>query len=119
MTKKDKKAIKKLLKQIVNVINKPGEKGERLCDILTALRDPDMSHSYNLKQQTTEKLRCLMGILQTNNQIGVSTCASIKELKFPEDTEETYHFRNHVIYAIQAFKKLGITRVNNITDERI
>lgn len=121
---KDRNKVKAIIRDAVKIFNSGAESEARnLWAVLSALRGPD-SANYTLKQETTSKIRSVIGILNDNN-VSIDSMRSkpeslvsfVSQLKpidnylSEKDIEEVQtHFASHYRYAVEALEKLGFIK---------
>ena len=93
--------VRRLIGEVVRVVNSGGAESGDLWHILTALRGPD-SDELELKMRTTARIR---------GAIGLTSETFVVSAKPPEglspDTFTFGHFHHHHNSAIEALQRLG------------
>lgn len=117
MRKKSRKAeIKKLLKQVVKVLNEDTKESAMLWDILSALRGPDILYPpvlvRELKELTTARIRAAIGLRDNTTACFMVSLdplspenRSSRDSILKELTSLT-HFRWHYQEAVKAIREL-------------
>lgn len=100
-----KRAVRTLLKQMVNILNTGDENSKRLWDILSALRGPDADNTYTLKKRTTARVRAVIGLKNGDRFIINSKLVPAEDVRFVLKNA-TNHFQNHYQTAVEAIKIL-------------
>lgn len=103
---------KQMLKQIDAFLSRKGEQGERLWDVLSALRGPDF-YAFNEKAQSTVPIRNA-AFPKTAAAINAGTNLSVNNIatlggseKFITPTTKSRHFNEH---AEKAANVLGLIK---------
>lgn len=127
--------VKAILDPVVEFLNQDNNESQELWNILTALRGPDNEDSI-LKSLTVARIRYAIGLkpmaTQPNsfhlaNNFGVvdgnpalagPNGALISNLPLPNYADlkvvESYHFRDHVLNAINAINRTDVLKKENL-----
>jgi hypothetical protein len=104
--------VRKVLDQIVAILNTKTVASANLWHILTALRGPDSDYSFNLKDWTTGRVRAAIGLrfgagsgaIVTNKKLDLKDIESRDEKECKH--EGGHHFWGHYNQAVNAIQDI-------------
>jgi hypothetical protein len=98
--------VRNILTALVNTVNKGNRVSGAVWDVITVLRGPDDYHIPYLKPNTTEKIRCLIGLQENYGMVALS--ADLNDVRdFARNNYDGCHFLQHINRAVDTLHELG------------
>lgn len=105
-----------VIKEIADLMNQPNKETcyplpdvESMWDIISALRGPDFSVSFDIKDLTTSRIRAAIG-MENRGYVNVVNEPLTEYDELPDNIDVRGHFGQHYGRACQALVSLGFIK---------